>query len=65
MEPMSVTEIIKLAGGAHKIAEAVGCNRTTPYSWTTGVPPKYVRAIAELIQLQPSVIRPDIFGEPD
>lgn len=60
---MDISEIIRRAGGASKVAKHLGRHHSSVLGWAR-VPPQHVRAIAGLSGVAPEVIRPDIFGEP-
>lgn len=58
--PIPISDVILRAGGAAKLADALGCDRTTPYSWKR-VPAERVIEVARLIGCEPSELRPDVF----
>jgi DNA-binding transcriptional regulator YdaS (Cro superfamily) len=60
---MDVTEIIKQAGGASKLARILGLHHTTVLGWID-VPPKHVPAIAALLEVDRHEIRPDLWEAP-
>ena len=47
-------------GMAVRIAEACGIHKSSVYQWRR-VPPQWVQVVAELIDMEPEQIRPDIF----
>jgi hypothetical protein len=59
MDTMPIAEIIKAAGGAAKLAEKCGVDRTTPYSWQR-VPAEHLAAVAEVTGLPAAKLRPDL-----
>ncbi len=63
-EGIPIDEVMRRAGGADKVAQAIGVDRTTPYDWKR-VPPRHVVRVAQLIQVKPSDLRPDIFPNED
>ena len=60
---MDVTEIIKEAGGASKLARHLGLHHTTVLGWCE-VPPKHVPAISALLNIERHEIRPDLWEKP-
>lgn len=60
---MDVAKIIAEAGGASKLARALGLHHTTVLGWAQ-VPPKHVAAIAALTKLERHQIRPDLWEAP-
>jgi hypothetical protein len=61
---MPISSLIERVG-AEALADAAGVDRTTPYSWRNGVPPKYVVKVADAFGLAPHELRPDIWPAPD
>jgi hypothetical protein len=60
---MQVSDIIRAAGGASKVAKAIDRHHATVLRWQR-VPAEHVRQVARLTKLQPHVIRPDIYDAP-
>lgn len=60
---MDVTEIIKEAGGASRLARHLGLHHTTVLGWAE-VPPKHVPAVAALLHVDRHEIRPDLWERP-
>ena len=58
--PIPISDVISRAGGAAKLAGALGCDRTTPYSWRR-VPAERAVEVARLIGCTPAELRPDVF----
>ena len=52
--------ILSRRGMAVRIADACGIHRSSVYQWRK-VPPQWVQVVAELMQMNPEEIRPDIF----
>ena len=59
---MDIQDIIKRAGGASKIAKAIGRHHSSVLGWNK-VPAQHVRAVSVLSGIPPAQIRPDVFGE--
>lgn len=57
---MKVETIIKKAGGAKALADALGLYKQTVYQWKR-VPAHHVLKVAEITGLEPKQIRPDVF----
>lgn len=62
-KPISVKEVIEAAGGATALADILGIDRTTPYSWQA-IPPRHVRRVAEVTGYPPHHLRPDLYDAP-
>jgi len=60
VSPIPISDVLSRAGGAAKLADALGCDRTTPYSWRR-VPAERAVEVAALIGCEPSELRPDVF----
>jgi DNA-binding transcriptional regulator YdaS (Cro superfamily) len=60
---MDVKEIIRLAGGASKLARILGLHHTSVLGWKI-VPPKHVPALAALLEVGRHEIRPDLWEAP-
>lgn len=60
---MTVEQIIARAGGARRLAQAVGVHYASVYDWRRNgeIPIKRVPAVARATHLLPSDIRPDFF----
>jgi hypothetical protein len=61
---MNMPEIIRLAGGASKLAAAVKRHHTTVLGWTR-VPPEHVRVVSTLIGKTAHDLRPDLWEPSD
>lgn len=58
-EPLSVADVIKLAGGRSAVAAALGIHRTSTY-WTE-IPPVHVPRLAALAGVDPARICPAMY----
>ncbi|MBS1068824.1 helix-turn-helix domain-containing protein [Gluconobacter cerinus] len=61
---MDIGEVIRAAGGPKKVGEAIKRSHSAVCKWKQ-VPPIHVIAVAQLTNLDPHVIRPDIFPQPN
>lgn len=60
---MTVSDIIKRAGGPSAVARAVQRDHSTVVGWRR-VPAEHARKVAELARLHPHEVRPDIYDPP-
>ena len=63
MEPIPISDLLEKAGGAARLAELLGCDRTTPYSWKR-IPAHHAAQVARIIGVHPCQVRPDVFPSP-
>jgi len=60
---MELSEIIKAAGGASKLAKALGVQHSTPLRWKS-VPSHHVPAVSALTLIPRHLIRADLYEAP-
>lgn len=58
----SARDVVKRCGGFSEVARAVNLTRQSVFKWRGSVPAEYVRTIAAKFGLEPSWIRPDLYG---
>lgn len=63
MESGIIERIVQEAGGATRLARALGIKGPSIYSWKR-VPADRVMAISKITGIAPHEIRPDVFPEP-
>ncbi|MBS1056645.1 helix-turn-helix domain-containing protein [Gluconobacter kondonii] len=60
---MDIEDVIRAAGGPKKVGAAIQRSHSAVCKWRR-VPPIHVITVARLANLDPHVIRPDIFPQP-
>ena len=55
-----VTKIHTTRGLSVRIAEACNLHRSAVYQWRR-VPPQWVQVVADIMEMEPEAVRPDIF----
>lgn len=60
---MNAKEIVDKAGGVYEVAEAIGVTRQAVEQWIAAdrIPAERALAVAELAEMSPADIRPDIY----
>ena len=62
-EPRPLPEVFEAAGGIAALADKIGVDRTTPYTWRQ-VPPHHVRRISQVTGIPKHELRPDLYEPP-
>ncbi len=59
-----IEQAIEAAGGAPKLAKAIGLGRTAVIMWKSNgrIPPEHVLAVEKLSGISRHKLRPDIYG---
>ena len=60
-DPLSISDIFERAGGITALARALGIHHTSPREWRR-VPAERVFAVAKIIGVPASELRPDLFA---